>query len=150
MDENKVKISPTLFIVGKKIHCWRCETKMPVIALLAPNVENTEDSVCLLSDITYLPKDVYFFIQSRVPTFKLKYSNTTKSKYLGNTCPKCGVLFGDFYLNGDFGDPFFPEDENDAKSLYITEIPLSSPIEIDASLSMGSAEIILKNAKRIQ
>ncbi len=137
-------------MVGKKIHCWRCEAKMTVIALLAPNVENTENSVCLLSDIKYLPRDVYFYIQSRVATFKLKYSKTTRTKYLGNTCPKCGVLYGDFYLNGDFGDPFFPEDESDAKSLYITEIPLSSPIEIEASLDIGSAETILQNATKIQ
>lgn len=136
-------------MVGTKINCWRCRAKMTVIALLAPNVEDTEGSVCLLSSIKYLPKDVYFYIQNRVPTYKLKYSNTTKDKYLGNTCPKCGVLYGDFYLDGDFGDPFFPEDENDAKSLYITEIPLRNPIVIDASLSMGSAEIILKYAKQI-
>ncbi len=150
MSEDKVKISPPLYMVGTKIHCWRCEAKMSVIAILAPTVSDTEGSVCLLSNIEYLPKEVYVYIQTRVPTFQLRYSKTTRSKYWGNTCPKCKVLFGDFYLNGDFGDPFLPEDENDARSLYITEIPLSSHIEIDAGLSTGSAKIILENAKRIQ
>jgi hypothetical protein len=144
-----LKVLPPLYMIGKKVHCWKCGTKMPVISLLAPNVEDTDDSVCILSGIQDLPEQIYLYIQSRVPTFKFKYSKTVKHKYFGNTCPKCGVLFGDFYLSFDLGAPFFPEDENDAKSLYITEIPLENQIEFEASISLGSGEIILENAKII-
>ena len=31
---------------------------MPVIALLAPKVDDTEDQVCMLSDIDYIPEEV--------------------------------------------------------------------------------------------
>jgi hypothetical protein len=149
MDDDKLKINPPLFMVGIKIHCWRCEAKMPVISLLAPNVDNTEDQVCLLSGIENLPNQVLSFIQIRVPTFKLKFSKTANTKYFANTCPKCGVLYGDFFLHDEPGAPFFPEDEEDAKSLYIKEIPISRPVQIKAGLSLGLGEIILSNAKKV-
>jgi len=44
---------------------------------------------------------------------------------------------------------FFPTDKIEAKSLYLTEIPLSGAIEADASLCMGVGELILLNAKRL-
>ena len=111
MNDDTLKVNPPLFMVGLKIHCWRCDAKMSVISLLAPNVEDTEDQVCLLTGIENLPKEVLSFIQIRVPTFKLKFSKTANTKYFANTCPKCGVLFGDFFLNDEPGAPFFPEDE---------------------------------------
>ena len=129
--------------------CWRCGAKMPVIALLAPKVDDTENQVCVLSDIDYIPEEVLSFIQNKVPTFILKYSKTIKSKYFANTCPKCRVIYGDFFLHDEPGAPFFPTDEEEAKSLYIKEIPLSKSIEIRASLCLGVGEVILSNAKRI-
>jgi hypothetical protein len=149
MDDDKLKIIPPLYMVGQKIHCWRCEARMPVITLLAPNVVDTENQVCLLSGIENIPKEVLSFIQRRVPTFKLKFSKTTSTKYFANTCPKCGVLYGDFFLHDEPGSPFFPEDEKDAQSLYIKEIPISKPVEIKAGLSLGLGEIILSNAKKV-
>ena len=88
MRDNKLKINPPLYLIGKKIHCWNCDNKMPVIALLAPNVDDTEGEIFILSDIQELPKDVYFFIKNRVPSFRMKYSNMAGHKYLGNTCPE--------------------------------------------------------------
>ena len=149
MDEDKLQISPPLFLIGKKIWCWRCQTKMSVVAILAPHVEDTENQVCLLSDIVELPKDVLSYIQKRVPTFKLKFSKTVGQKYYANTCPNCGVLSGDFFLHSEPDAPFFPTDEEKAQSLYLTKIPLSNPIVAKASLSMGCGELILNNAKKI-
>ena len=150
MGDNKLKINPPLYLVGKKIFCWNCENKMPAIALLAPNVDEAEGEICILSDIQELPKDVYFFIKNRVPSFRMKYSKMAGHKYLGNTCPKCGLLSGEFFLHAEPGGPFFPEDENDAKSLYIREIPLTDSITVTASVSTGCGDLILKNAKRLK
>ena len=72
--DKKLKINPPLYLIGKKIYCWNCNNKMPAIALLATNVDDTEGEICILSDIQELPKDVYFFIKNRVPSFKMKYS----------------------------------------------------------------------------
>jgi hypothetical protein len=70
-------------------------------------------------------------------------------KYFANTCPRCGVLYGDFFLHAEPGAPFFPSDEEQAKSLYMKEIPLPKSIEIRAGLNLGLGELILLNAKRI-
>ena len=43
-----------------------------------------------------------------------------------------------------------PEDEEDAKSLYIREIPLTGAISVTASCSTGCGDLILKNAKRLK
>ncbi len=122
---------------------------MPVISLLAPKVDDTEGQVCLLSGIEEINKDVLSFIQSKVPTFRLRYSKMAGTKYYANTCPKCGVLYGDFFLHAEPGAPFFPENEEDAKYLFIKEIPLSEPVQISAGLSSGTGEIILGNAKKV-
>ena len=122
---------------------------MPVITLLAPHVEDTEKQVCVLADIDELPKEVLLYIQKRVPTFKRKHSKMAGKKYFANTCPKCGVMSGDFFLHSEPGAPFFPTEEEEAKSLYMTEIPLSGSITAKASLCLGTGDLILENAKKI-
>jgi hypothetical protein len=59
------------------------------------------------------------------------------------------LLYGDFFLHDEPSAPFFPEDEENAKSLYIKEIPISRPLQIKAGLSLGLGEIILSNAKKV-
>ncbi len=149
MDDDKIKVYPPLYMVGRKIHCWRCDTKMTVIALLAPKAEDVEDQVCLLSGITEIPKGVLSFIQERVPTFQFRYSKTVGGKYYANTCSKCKVIYGDFFLNDEPGAPFFPEDAEDAKTLYLREIPLSSSVRIAASVGIGVGEMIIENAIKL-
>ena len=80
----------------------------------------------------------------------MKYSKMAGHKYLGNTCPKCGLLTGEFFLHAEPGGPFFPETEEDAKYLYIREIPLAGPINVDASRGVGCGDLILNHAKRLK
>jgi len=122
---------------------------MPVVAILAPQVEGAEGEICILSEITELPEAILTYIQRRVPTFKLTFSKTIEQKYFANTCPKCGMLTGDFYLHDEPGAPFLPTDEHEAASLYMTELPLPDRIHAQASMSIGCGDLILKNARRI-
>ena len=119
------------------------------MAILAPDVEDSFGDVCILSNVTKLPVDIISYIQNRVPTFKLKFSKTVGQKYYANTCPKCGYISGDFFLHSEPGAPFFPSDEEEAKTIFMTDIPISTPIEIEASAGCGLGEIILENAKKI-
>jgi len=122
---------------------------MPVIAILAPKVEGNAGEICILSEITELPDAVLAYIQGRVPTFKLKFSKTVGQKYFASTCPKCGVLSGDFHLHSEPGAPFFPTDKREAASLYMTQIPVLGRIHARASIDMDCSDLILKNAGRI-
>jgi len=143
------RVNSPLYLVGMRIPCWRCESKMTVVTLLAPHVENTAGQICMLSNVEQLPHEVFGFIQKRVPTFKLRSSIMAGSKYYANTCPKCWVISGDFFLQAEPGAPFFPTSEKEAKALYLTEIPISEGIEINGSLSMGVGDLILEHGKRI-
>jgi hypothetical protein len=121
---------------------------MPAVALIAPKVPDTGDEVCTLSEITEMPASVLAFVQKRFPSFKRKFSKTTGSEYYANTCPKCGVLSGDFFLHCEPGGSFFPESKEDAAALNVEEIPLEGPIEVEAGLGMGSGDLILEHGKR--
>ena len=149
MNEDMLIIDPPVYLIGMMYPCWRCGVKMPVVALLAPKVEESEGAICVLSGITELPEPLLSYIQGRVPTFKLKYSKTVGQKYFASTCPKCGVLSGNFHLHSEPGAPFFPTDEHEARSLYMTELPVSGQIHIQALAGVGCGELILKYARRI-
>lgn len=149
MDDDFLTISPPIYMVGMKIGCWKCGEKMPVVALLAPAVEGAEQEVCVLSDIVALPEDVLGYIQKRVPTFQFRYSKTVQGKYYANTCPRCGMLSGDFFLHSEPGAPFFPTSEEEAGLLYLTEIPIQGPVRILSGFHVGTGELILNHAKRI-
>jgi len=79
---------------------------MPVIALLGPKIDYGDDQVGILTGIENIPANVLRFIQSRVPTFKLTYSKMSGKKYYANTCPKCKVIYGDFFLHDEPDSPF--------------------------------------------
>ena len=122
---------------------------MPVVAILATKVEGAAGEICILSEITELPEAVLAYIQGRVPTFKLKFSKTIGQKYFASSCPKCGVLSGDFHLHSEPGAPFFPTDKREAASLYMTQIPVLGRIHARASIDMDCGDLILQNARRI-
>ena len=67
MDKDRLTIEPPLYLIGKMYSCWRCGTKMPVVTILAPKVEDTDGEICILSEITELPDAVLAYIQERVP-----------------------------------------------------------------------------------
>ena len=148
MDDGKTTINPPLYLASTTISCWRCGVGMPAVALIAPKIPGTEGEVCILSDVTALPESVLAFIQKRFPSFRRKFSKTTQSEYYANTCPKCGVLSGDFYLHSEPGGPFFPESEAEATRLTVEEILIDGPIEVVAGLGMGGGDMILEHGKR--
>lgn len=146
-----IKLATPVFLVGKKIPCWKCNARMTVVCILAEkyDVKEDEKSFGILFDITKLPPEILRFTQRKVPTFKRVFSKTTESHYFGNTCPQCGVLSGDFFLHCEVGAPFFPTEEREAKTLYQTTIPLNGPVTVEAGMGFGSGELILKHARKI-
>lgn len=147
-----MEVIPPLYLIGKKIPCWKCGQRMSAVALLAPKVfdeDETQDAACIISGITGIPEDILMYIQSRVPTFKMSYSQTVGDSYLANTCPKCDTLSGDFYLHSEPGGPFFPESEDEARQLYVTEIPTKERATIFGNAGYGPGDMILEHAQRI-
>ena len=148
MDDESLKIDPPLYLVSTREFCWRCDAEMPVVALLAPNVHGSHGEACVLSNITELPKSILTYVQQQFPTFKLRYSKTVDARYYANTCPKCGVIYGDFYLHREPGAAFFPTEEEEARTLSIETVPLADKmISMQASCGFGVADLILQHAK---
>lgn len=122
---------------------------MSAVAILASNVAEMDNQICVLFEILELPLEVLQYVQKRVPSFKLKYSKTVRHKYYANTCQNCGSQSGDFYLHSEPGAPFFPTDEHEASQLYMTNIPTKKPISVKSSYHIGTGDLILNNAKQI-
>ncbi|TAL96993.1 MAG: hypothetical protein EPN69_03695 [Rhodanobacter sp.] len=122
---------------------------MPVVAIVASRINGGSDEVCTLCDITELPHDVLSFVQGRVPTFQLKYSKTVGGKYYANVCPKCHMLCGDFFLHSEPEAPFFPTDAQQTSQLYLTKIPVTDTVNVQASYHVGTGELMLEHATRI-
>jgi ribosomal protein S27E len=144
----KTRIDPPLYLASTTISCWRCGADMPVVGLIAPNVPEAAGEVCTPFDITELPDVVLSFIQKRFPTFKRKFSKTTRSEYLANTCPKCGMISGDFYLHSEPGGSFFPTTKQEAQRLTLELMSAQYSIEVRAGFGMGTGDLILKSGKR--
>ena len=76
MNYQHVNIDPPLHLVSTQEYCWRCDAEIPVVALLAPNVQGMHGEACVLSNITDLLQAVLRYVQRRFPTFKLKTVKT--------------------------------------------------------------------------
>ena len=122
---------------------------MPALALVAPKVAEAEGEICLVSEVEQLPEAVLQFVRKRFPSFQLRYSQTLGSRYYANTCPKCGVISGDFYLHSEPGAPFFPTTEEEAKQLTLEGVPLTASITLRAGLGMGVGDLILEHARKV-
>ena len=121
---------------------------MIVCALIAPANDEAEleGEVPVLMHTTALPEGVKKLIQAKVPTLILAYSHTIGEKYYANTCKFCGAISGDFHLHSKPGSAFHPIDETQASNILYSELEIDSPVEIEASYRIGSAELILENA----
>jgi hypothetical protein len=148
MDDDSIRIDPPLYLSHTKISCWRCGAKMPALALVAPNVAEADGEICILSEIEELPKAVLHFVRNRFPSFTLRYSKTAGSPYYANTCLRCGVISGDFYLHSEPGAPFFPTTKAEAEQLTLEPVPLAGPITVRAGVGIGAGDLILEHARK--
>ena len=145
MHDDEIRIDPPLYLAHTMTSCWRCGAAMPALALVAPNVAETEGGICILSEVQQLPESVLQFVRQRFPSFKQKYSKTLGQRYYANTCPRCGVISGDFYLHSEPGAPFFPTTEKEAKELTLEP----GSITVRGGLAMGVGDLILEHARKL-
>jgi hypothetical protein len=149
MGSDGLQLTSPLYLVTGDWECWRCGCQMQVVAILCENAEEPEIGSFILSSTATLPSHIVAFVQRRCPTFRPTFSKTVRAKYYANNCPQCGVISGDFFLHNEPGAPFFPTEQEDARSLTLERIPLLESVVIDSGCGYGTAELILQYAQRI-
>lgn len=142
-------LDPPIHLITGATGCWRCGTSMIVVAIMEEGKTDSERGPGILTNIRELPPEILQYVCRRFPTFKLKYSKTIGSKYYANTCPKCGVLSGDFFLHSEPGAPFFPTEPAEAQQLTIEKLPIDREVSVEAGCGYGTGGLILQFAKPI-
>ena len=84
--------------------CYKCKKKTPVYSYyLDYDLVDLDELFSMggptvgLGDLCYVDE----LLSKQIPTIQLRYSNTTKSKYMANTCEHCGALQGRNYVVDD-------------------------------------------------
>lgn len=83
--------------------CWKCKTKIPVFTYLLTYDLYELDSYFQIEREIGLGDfgSIDRYLETIYPTIKEKYSRTTNSSYVANTCPHCGALQGRNYIVDD-------------------------------------------------
>lgn len=94
---------------GLNIYCWekecyRCGKKTPVYSYyLDYDLAGLDELFSLagptvgLGDLSYIDE----LLSTKIPTIQMRYSKTTHTKYMANTCKHCGALQGRNYVVED-------------------------------------------------
>lgn len=146
--DNPLLLDPPFFLISGTTQCFRCGTSFEAVAIAASFAEEGTTEQCILSFVTDLPAGVLAYIQQRFPTYSLKWSDTAELRYYANTCPSCGVIAGDFFLNSP-GEVFAPMDEHAAMLLTVEQIPVENPVGVVAEINYGAfIALILREGRR--
>lgn len=117
--------------------CYKCKKKTPVYSYyLDYDLADLDELFSMagrtvgLGDLSYVDE----LLAKQIPTIQLRYSNTTKSKYMANTCEHCGALQGRNYVVDDpheiIGELWHNRDMQ--KFLYTTiEIKDITPLKVE-------------------
>ncbi len=96
-------------LYGLKIYCWdkqcyKCGETTPVYSYyLDYDLADLDEIFSIggpavgLGDLSYVDE----WLSSQISTIQMRYSNTTRSKYMANTCRRCGALQGRNYVVDD-------------------------------------------------
>jgi len=89
----------TLVIISAE--CWKCRAPMKVAVLGVGRLLHPEDFF----------EDELAAAREHGVVLKAQFSRTQDREYLGNTCPSCGVLTGNWYASEYLDDMDVPRQE---------------------------------------
>ena len=152
--------APLLFVLYREF-CWKCGTTMPIVALAADEYEvttfNDDDeeeiesySFGLFHYIATIPDLVSGVIAEQFPFFQYKYSNTMKTKFWLNVCPKCKAAQGDHFIHCEMGEGFGVTSAQEASKILIVETAINA-VHLDGENYEynDSHEFIYESAGRV-
>lgn len=161
--ESKLNIhlkAPLLFVLYKEF-CWKCGTLMPIVSLAADQYEtitfddDDEEEIENLSFglfhyVKTIPDPVSGVIAEQFPFFQYKYSNTLKTKFWLNVCPKCKAAQGDHFIHCEMGEGFGVTSAQEASKILIVETAINAVrLDGESHVYSDSHEFINEYAGRV-
>ena len=149
MDDAVIRVEPPLYLAEALSSCWRCGKDTTVIALAAqcqepaeifnedPESFDDEDEdfggMLWIQSIEKLPSELAELLRMRYPFFKKNYSKTAGIYYFMNHC-SCGAKLGDFFLHGEPGAAFCPDDEEGGRRVILRLLPIDHAVTLRAGI----------------
>lgn len=149
-----LQISPPIYVVESSSCCWSCGCETPVIALAADHLEGEEQEaegeegcLLLLSNVEYLPAELFHLLVPKYPFFRKRYSKTAGARYFMNHC-SCAAPQGDFFLHSEPGGAFFPTSPEEVARIVLRQLPVAGPLRVEASCGQLYPDLISSGARR--
>jgi hypothetical protein len=135
-----VNVRAKMFCLAKSYGtCWKCGQTGPVFSFFLPVCEDLRwdeegeywgnDSTAMLCNIRFLSENIIELIAHAFPQYKIDFSNTVGYPYFMNHCVYCGAKLGDFFLHGELGASFNPDEYN---SDVISFLDIHEPFQANA------------------
>ena len=107
MSDDRIQLDPPLYLIATETTCWRCDSPIPVVAILCESADAEGEGPFILTNIAELPDELSTYVQRYYPDFRLTFSKTVGEEYFANNCRNCGMISGDFFLHSEPGGTFF-------------------------------------------
>ena len=150
-------------VIGGR-QCYRCGKRTKVIAFgvekyctlidetvfdnVESNYEWSDNEIHIASMISPISKELLDFLSVNFG-FRMGYSHTVQDSYMANHCSHCKALQGHFFLHGEVDSPFFIDSREKAQDLKLYKVKLDSDMVVEADISWGSADSLIKKFAKI-
>lgn len=150
MDTPVTTVQGPLFWLCTEMECNICKRTNPVGALAARSLayaegedefEPDDDGGFLLKYIEDMPAELLAAIVARLPTYKLRYSQSADLTYYMTTCC-CGARYGDHYVHNKILDVAFRA----PGTLRVEKLDIHLPIDLRCTeTSSDSIATLIQN-----
>ncbi|WP_163056745.1 DUF5710 domain-containing protein [Acidithiobacillus ferrooxidans] len=143
---NTINVRSKMYCLAKSHEiCWKCGHDSPVFSFFLPvgEVTNWDEHgeywntfpCAMLCNVRYLPDNITSIIRHALPQYRIDFSKTVGYPYYMNHCVKCGARSGDFFLHGELGSAFNP---NECNPDEISFLDLHEPFQAYATWHTSS------------
>jgi hypothetical protein len=138
---------PPLYVLRTADLCPECGEALHVYTLGCSAYRDAEDGgepidqFHFLHHIRSVPEPLLVLLKAKVPGYYLDQAEGEDTPYLMNHCP-CGARLDDEQLHGDVGAAFWPDTPEGFTAFRLFLLPLTEPIPVDCSYTIGGGEYL--------
>ena len=122
--EVKNSITP-IFIITSYSNCWKCKRESKVFGIASSGYiykGERRSRFTVYKNVENVSSEIEELLAEAYPSYRMDYSNTTKTSYFINHCEFCDAKMGDFFLHEEADCAFAPMSINRAKQAKLTTL----------------------------